>query len=112
MLQSISLQRHRFTIVHVLSYPIVWLGWHQLCPALQAQVPLSELASQAEKQHIAESRQGMMFTVDFVGANARSQGGQIRVYTLTMHQPHRPVEQRTYIVYTQASGCVEDVKNF
>jgi hypothetical protein len=153
MLQSISLQRHRFTIVHVLSYPIVWLGlivvlatpalvlgtiwafytitpdpadvfmqsvakrdgglgWHQLCPALQAQVPLSELASQAEKQHIAESRQGMMFTVDFVGADARPQGGQIRVYALTMHQPHRPVEQRTYIVYTQASGCVEDVKNF
>src|SRR5215472_11918716 len=42
------------------------LGWHQLCPILQQQVPLSELANQAEKQRIAESRQGMMFTVDFV----------------------------------------------
>ncbi len=82
-----------------------------LIPLMYLCNPLLELASQAEKQRIAESRQGMMFTVDFVGADARPQGGQIRVYVLTMHQPHRLVEQRTYIVYTQTSGCVEDVKN-
>src|SRR6266700_1156886 len=101
MLQSISLQRHRFTIVHVLSYPIVWLGvivvletpalvlgtiwsfytitpnpadvfiqsvakryggigWHPLCTALQAQLPLSKLASRAETPHTAGSKQRMM----------------------------------------------------
>ena len=87
------------------------LGWHQLCPALQAQEPLSVLASQAEEQRIAESRQGLTLTVDYIGAHPRSQGGQIRLYVVTARRPHGWVEQRTYTVYTQASGCVEDVKN-
>jgi len=33
------------------------------------------------------------------------------VYVMTAHLPNGWVGQRTYIVYTQASGCVEDVKN-
>src|SRR6266852_8128864 len=87
------------------------LGWHQLCPALQAQEPLSVLTGQVEEQRIAESGQGLTLTVDYVGANSRLHGGQIRLYVVTARRSHGWAEQRTYIVYTQASGCVEDVKN-
>jgi hypothetical protein len=88
------------------------LGWHQLCPALQAQVPLAVLASQVQQQRRAEARQGLTLSLDYIGAHAQSQGGQIRLYVVTAHRPSGWVGQRTYIVYTQASGCVQDVKNF
>jgi len=87
------------------------LGWHQLCPALQAQETLSALASQVEQQRIAESRQGLTLTVDYIGDHSRPQGGQIRLYVVTARRPDGWVGLRTYIVYTQASGCVEDVDN-
>jgi len=87
------------------------LGWHQLCPALQAQEPLAALSSQVEQQRIAESGQGLTLTVDYIGANPRPHGGQIRLYVVTAHRPHGWVQQRTYSVYTQASGCVENVTN-
>ena len=86
------------------------LGWYQLCPSVQAQLPLSMLARQVEQQRVAESRQGLTLTVDYVGSHPRPQGGQIRLYVVTARRPHGWIEQRTYIVYTQASGCVEDVK--
>ncbi|MFL5657505.1 MAG: hypothetical protein ACJ8CB_25400 [Ktedonobacteraceae bacterium] len=88
------------------------LGWHQLCPALQAQMPLPALASQVEEQRIAESGQGLTLVVDYVGAHPQPQGGQIRVYVVTARRPNGWVGQRTYIVYTQARGCIGDVKNF
>ena len=87
------------------------LGWHQLCPTVQAQMPLSGLASQVKEQRIAESRESLTLVVDYVGAHSRPQGGQVRLYVVTAHRPNGWVDQRTYIVYTQASGCIEDVKN-
>jgi len=152
MSQRTSLEHAQSRILHVLRYPIVWLGlavvlatttlmlgatwaarsnaaapadlfmqsvvkrdgnlgWHQLCPALQAQQPLSMLANQVQKQRIAESRQGLTLTVDYIGAHTRPQGGQIRLYVVTARRPDGWVGQRTYIVYTQTSGCVEDVTN-
>ena len=160
MSQSTHLERMqnrlRPTIMHVLRYPIVWLGlvvvlatpalilgtrwavqantpantpvpadlfiqsvvkldgtlgWHQLCPSLQAQMPLSELTSQVETQRIAASGQGLTLTESYIGAHPRPQGGEVRVYVVTAHRPNGWVEQRTYSVYTQVSGCVEDIKN-
>ena len=87
------------------------LGWHQLCPALQAQEPLSVLTSQVQQQRNAESRQGLTLTMDYIGAHARPQGGQIRTYVVTARLPDGWVAQRTYIVSTQTSGCVDDVNN-
>ena len=87
------------------------LGWHQLCPALQAQEPLAALTSQVEQQRIAESGEGLTLTVDYIGAYPRPHGGQIRLYVVTAHRPNGWVQQRTYSVYTQASGCVENVTN-
>lgn len=88
------------------------LGWHQLCPELQTQEPLSLLANEVQQQREVESRQGLSLSMDYIGAHPRSQGGQIRLYVVTAHLPDGWIGQRTYIVYTQASGCVEDVKNF
>ena len=87
------------------------LGWHQLCPAMQAQMPLSALASQVQEERIAESGESLTLVVDYVGVHPQPQGGQIRVYVVTARRPNGWVGQRTYIVYTQASGCVEDIKN-
>ena len=88
------------------------LGWKQLCAPLQAQVSLSALTSQLQQQRSAEASQGLTLTVDYVGVHARAQGGQIRFYVLTAHRSDGWVGQRAYIVWTQASGCVEDVNNF
>jgi hypothetical protein len=85
------------------------LGWHQLCPALQAQVPLGALANQVQQQRIAEVKEGLTMTLDFVGSHPRPQGGQIRVYVVVAHRPNGWVAQRTYILSTQASGCVDDI---
>jgi hypothetical protein len=87
------------------------MGWHQLCSSVQAQVPLAALAGQVEKQRIAEAGEGLTLTVDYIGAHAQPQGGQIRLYVVTAHRPDGWVGQRTYIVYTQVGGCVEDVKS-
>jgi hypothetical protein len=88
------------------------LGWHQLCPELQAQEPLSLLTSQVQQERMVELRQGLSLSMDYIGAHPRPQGGQIRLYVVTAHLPDGWTGQRTYIVYTQTSGCVEDVKNF
>jgi hypothetical protein len=74
-------------------------------------VPLSVLTSQLQQQRSAESGQDLTLTVDYVGAHARPEGGQIRLYVVTARRPNGWVEQRSYIVWTQASGCVEDVNN-
>ena len=87
------------------------MGWHQLCSSVQSQVPLSTLVGQVEKQCIAEAGEGLTLTVDYIGAHSRAQGGQIRLYVVTAHRPDGWVGQRTYIVYTQAGGCLEDVKS-
>src|SRR5438876_4559693 len=87
------------------------LGWYQLCPALQAQVPLSTLASQLEQQRSAEAGQGLTLTVDYTGTHSRPEGGQIRLYVVTARRPDGWVGLRTYIISTQASGCVENVNN-
>jgi hypothetical protein len=87
------------------------LGWHQLCPAVQAQMPLSMLVSQVRKQRIAESGKGLRLTVEYIGARARTQDGQIRVYVVSARRADGWSGQRTFIVTTQASGCVEDVTN-
>jgi hypothetical protein len=85
------------------------LGWRQLCPAVQAQLPQSELQQQADAQRQATAQQGVRLTSTFVGTQPRSAGGEIRAYVLTAHWANGATQQRSYTVLTQASGCVEDV---
>src|SRR6266849_9213708 len=156
MSQYTSLERSQnywqSTILHILRYPIAWLGlvvvlasptlilatnwtvqsnapapadlfmqsvvkrdgalgWHQLCPSVRAQLPLATLTRQVEEQRISESRQSLTLTVDSIGSHPRPQGGEIPVHVVTARRPHGWVGLRMYIVYTQTSGCVEDVEN-
>lgn len=86
------------------------LGWNQLCPAVQAQVPRALVLEQTGAQRLAASEQGMTLSIDHVGDRARASGGQIRFYVATAHSADGSVGQKTYIIKTQASGCVESVE--
>lgn len=87
------------------------LGWHQLCPSLQAQLPMGELVQQANAQRTAAAQQGVWLTLQFVGTRPRQGGGAQRTYLVTAHWPNGLTQTRTFTVLTQSSGCVEDVQN-
>jgi hypothetical protein len=87
------------------------LGWHQLCPSVQAQIPQGMLIQQANAQRTAMAQHGLKLSADFVGARPQPSGGELRLYVVTAHWPNGTTEQRTYSVLTQMSGCVEDVKS-
>lgn len=87
------------------------LGWRQLCPSIHAQLPQDELVQQANAERAAAARQGVWLTMEFKGTHARQGGGELRVYLVTAHWPNGTTQQRTFNVFTQASGCVEDVQN-
>ena len=87
------------------------LGWNQLCPSIQAQLPIGELIQQADAQRALIAQQGIHLTVKFVGSNPQQGGGALRVYEVTAHWPTGRRELRTFNVLTQPSGCVEDVTN-
>lgn len=86
------------------------LGWHQLCPSVQSQLPLAELVQQANTLRNDARQNGVTFSSDFIGARPRPAGGNIRVYVVTAHWPNGATQLRTYSVLTQGSGCVEDVQ--
>ncbi|MGO8946969.1 MAG: hypothetical protein ACLQUY_04755 [Ktedonobacterales bacterium] len=86
------------------------LGWHQLCPSLQAQIPLDTLVQQASAQRKALAQQGVWLTMAFVGTQPQPDGGVSHVYVVTAHGPGGATQKRTFTVLTQPSGCVEDVQ--
>jgi len=86
------------------------LGWNQLCPAVQAQVPRALVLEQTGAQRLAASEQSVTLSIDYVGDHPRPGGGQIRFYVATAHAPDGGVGQKTYIVKTETSGCVESVE--
>jgi hypothetical protein len=87
------------------------LGWHQLCPGTQAEVPLDAVRSQGDALRASKAQRGLTLALDYVGARPRPAGGEIRVYVVTGRERGGPTQQRTYVILTQASGCVEDVQN-
>jgi hypothetical protein len=87
------------------------LGWHQLCPTIQAQLPMDELVQQANEQRVTLLQHGIRLTMRFTGTMPRQGGGTVRMYEVTAHWPGGNTQQRTFSVYTQRSGCVEDVQS-
>jgi hypothetical protein len=87
------------------------LGWRQLCPNIQAQLPMDQLVQQANAQRAAAAQEGVRLTMQFVGTHRQQDGGVTRVYVVTAHWPDGTTQQRMYNVLTQSSGCVEDVQN-
>jgi hypothetical protein len=87
------------------------LGWHQLCPSLQAQLSMNALVQQAQAQRTTLAQYGVWLTEKFVGTQSQGDGGVSHIYVVTAHWPSGTTQTRTYIVLTQPSGCVEDVQN-
>jgi hypothetical protein len=87
------------------------LGWHQLCPTIQSQLPLHALEQQATAQHKAMAQQGMWLTSTPVGTHSQPDGGVAHVYVVTAHWHSGVTQSTTFTVSTQRSGCVEDVQN-
>ena len=87
------------------------LGWHQLCPSLQAQLPMNALVQQAQAQGTTLAQYGVWLTVKFVRTQPQGDGGVSHVYVVTAHYPSGTTQTRTYTVLTQPSGCVEDVQS-
>ncbi len=87
------------------------LGWRQLCPNIQAQLPMNELVQQANEQRAALQQNSIRLSKQFISTAPRQGGGWVHTYIVTAHWPDNSMQQRTYTVYTQSSGCVDDVQN-
>lgn len=87
------------------------LGWHQLCPTLQAQLPMDELVQQANAQRDVVVKQGVRLTFKRVSVRSRQASGTVHEYVVTARWPNGSTQTRTFDVMTQPSGCVEDVQN-
>jgi hypothetical protein len=86
------------------------LGWNQLCPELQAQLPRDTLVHQSELQRAIQNHAGVTLSIDYVGGRPRPIGGEIRFYVANAYGTDGSTGQKTYVVQTQASGCVESVQ--
>jgi hypothetical protein len=86
------------------------LGWHQLCPALQQQMPRDTLEQLTATQRTIASDKGIKLAVELVGDRPRPNHGEIRFYVATLHTDDGEIGQKTYVITTQASGCVESIQ--
>src|SRR5262249_61663838 len=82
------------------------LGWQQLCPDEQAQLPRRLLSDQALAQKAAEAGQDVRLRVNFVAAQPRVGGGETRLYVVTAQRRNAAPEQKRFTATTEASGCV------
>ena len=84
------------------------LGWQQLCPGARAELPLAVLLEAVDAVRSADASTGTEVTVQLISAVPRPDGGERRVYVATARRPEIPqLQQKTFVVRTQASGCVE-----
>jgi hypothetical protein len=86
------------------------LGWNQLCPSLQQQLPRETLEQLTATQRSIASDKGITLTVEHVGDRPRPNGGEIRFYVATLHTEDGAIGQKTYVITTQAGGCVESIQ--
>lgn len=88
------------------------LGWNQLCPDLQAQIPKTELILEANSQHASNLSQHVTLSMESLGVHSLAKGDQFHLYLVTARKPDGWESQRIYAVMTQGNGCVEDVQHF
>lgn len=86
------------------------LGWNQLCPDVQALLPQIVLIREANAQHAVDLSQGVTLSMQSLVTQSLKKGGQLSLYLVTAHKSDGWEAQRMYMVRTQNSGCVEDVK--
>ena len=81
----------------------------QLCPDVQAVLPLTVLDEQTASLRALDASSGISVSVRFVAAQTRTGGGEARVYLATAHWPDGTTMDRTFTLTTQSNGCVEDI---
>jgi hypothetical protein len=86
------------------------LGWNQLCPQLQQQLTRETLEQLTATQRSIAADRGITLTVEHVGNRPRPEGGEVRFYVTTLHAPDGAIGQKSYVITTQASGCVESIQ--
>jgi hypothetical protein len=86
------------------------LGWKQLCPSLQQDVPRTVMQELTTTQRAISSAKGMTLTVEHVADRPRPGGGEIRFYLGTLRTADGSTGQKTYIISTQVNGCVENIE--
>jgi hypothetical protein len=86
------------------------LGWHQLCPDVQAVLPQMVLIREANTQRAADLRQGVTLSMQPLATHSLAKGDKLYLYLVTAHKPDGWEAQRMYMVRTRSSGCVKDVK--
>jgi hypothetical protein len=83
------------------------LGWQQLCAGAQGELPVDVLVQRTDALRVADAAAGISVRISFVGADPRPEGGERRTYLATAWQLGEPLTQKTFVVRTQADGCVE-----
>lgn len=86
------------------------LGWHQLCPDVQATLPQIVLIREANTQHAADLLQGVTLSMQPLATHALAKGDKLYLYLVTARKTDGWEAQRVYMVWTRSSGCVKDVK--
>jgi hypothetical protein len=86
------------------------LGWNQLCPSVQSQLPRDVLVQHTTGTRSSHAAEGLTLSIEFVGERPRLEGGTFRFYVATARTPDGSTGQKTYVIMTQSSGCVEDVQ--
>lgn len=87
------------------------LGWNQLCPELQAQIPKIELIREANVQHASDLSQKVSLSMEPLGVHALAKTGALHLYLVTARKPDGWESQRIYAVMTRSGGCVADVQH-
>lgn len=87
------------------------LGWNQLCPELQAQIPKIELIREANMQHASDLSQKVSLSMEPLGVHALAKASALHLYLVTARKPDGWESQRIYAVMTRSGGCVEDVQH-
>jgi hypothetical protein len=86
------------------------LGWRQLCPPVQAEIPLAQVIQVTAAARAADAKVGLTLSVDFVSAQDRPAGGQVRTYHAIARRADGQADEKMFVVQTQASGCVEAIE--
>jgi hypothetical protein len=95
------------TFMHSVAIRDGRLGWQQLCPGAQGELPIDVLVQQTDALRAADAATGISVRINFVGADPRPEGGERRTYLATAWQLGAPLTQKTFVVRTQPNGCVE-----
>jgi hypothetical protein len=87
------------------------LAWQQLCPSLQEVLPAATLAHLVAAQGAAYANQNAQLGVDYIGAHAWANGGEIHIYVVTAHWSSGTEGHALFVLRTQVSGCIDGILN-